>query len=591
MTVKRSILLIITILLVCPALFGQTNTNANLLLQSADGKTVKLLWFFNHWDPNISAFDIKRKEGLQDWMKLNVEPIVPEISTQKKLSIVENDPVAESMVRSKFYKMISTKKVRLTDHAAFLQQLSKDDKALQELTNMMMRDYDLALIAGFAYVDHTVLKKDGYKYGLFIHGSDKIVDSATWNYGEIPDLNTVTNITSRPVNKSGIGIHIIWNADLNKMKMADVAGFNIYREGIRLNSTPITASNSKDPSEFIWYDRSANSTLPIQYSISAESIFGIEGIIKSYTYNPADHPDEYKKAKVTNVASLGYYFKEGIDLQWTFPKEYERFLTGFNIEKDNMPNGYQHVSSVLDASSRSYIDKSPSPTSAYIRFRVNAVYSDKTITTGTERLYYYFPVREPPQPQNLTAQSVSGDKKITVYLTWEPPMNGDTVTDYYRVYVSEPGSNKFVLVTENQPVTASKYTYIIQHGSPGVYKFAVTAFSKGKTESLMSNTVGIQSSSLELATPSISKVSIEKNIALVQWQYPEIADLKGFRLYQNNILIADETVLKKTTAQFITSRLDEGNIYSFTIRAIAENSVLSDYSQPATITIPISPKR
>ena len=580
---KATFTILFLLVLNGPLLFGQYN-NVNLLAQSPDGKTVKLAWFVTKWNSEITGFDVKRKEGLQKWVKLNAEPILPEISLQKKISVVEAEPQAESMIKSKLFKLIATHKITAIDHDSYVKNFMTNDKALRDLSDMIAQDYDLALISGFAYVDHTVSRKTAYQYGVFIAGTDVMLDSVLWSYGQIPDLNTVTGITSQ-ATKGGLGIHIMWDADLNKIKSADVAGFNIYREGIRLNSTPITSANSKDKSEFIWYDRSANCAWPIQYSISAESIFGIEGIIKSYNYNPDDHPAEYKKTAITRVASLGYYFKDGIEVQWNFPKEYERFLKGFSVEKDNMPGGYRQVSPLLDPSARVFVDKSESPVSAYIRLRVNAVFADKTIAWGREKLYFYFPVREPPPPQKLTAQSVSGDKKITVYLTWDPRMDGDTITDRYKVYVAEPLSDKFELVSDAKSVKSNKYTYVIQHGSPGLYRFCISALTRGEDESPMSDTVGVQSSSMELPQPVIEKVTVDKDIALIEWQYPDISDLRGFRLFQDKVLIASERQLKKKMFQFITSKLDEGKTYEFTLRAIAENGVLSDFSKPYPVII------
>ncbi len=409
----------------------------------------------------------------------------------------------------------------------------------------------------------------------------------TWSYGQIPDLNTVREITSRSVPGKN-GVQLIWNVDINKMKAGDVTGYNIYRNGIRLNPMPITAANSKDLSEFTWNDRSANSAAPTQYSISAESMFGIEGMIRSYKYDPAEHPEEYKKAIVKDITSLGYYFKEGINVKWTFPKDFEGFIKGFYIEKDNMPDGYKRVSGLLDPSVRSMVDTSASQVSGYIRFRVVAVYNDRTAIAGVERIYNYFPVRQPPIPQNIKAQVAKGDKKIMVHLSWNSPITGDSATDYYRVYASDPANDDLNLITENKPVRKNSFTYTIEHGSAGNYRFCVSAVGKNSSESALSDTVTVKIPSLELPAPTITKVFADNNKAEIQWAYADIADLKGFKLYQNKNIIATEKELNKNTRKFITAKLDAGSTYEFTLRAIAEDSVISEYAAPVLFSIPVT---
>jgi hypothetical protein len=583
----RAFLSTVVILLLAHTLQAQRD-NVSLLVQSPDGRTVKLLWLFKSWNSDITGFDIKRKDGLQDWVKLNTVPVLPEISAKKKLSVVEPDKSEESRVRAKLYKLLAAKKIQPIDNAAYLNKLNNDPKAVQELSGNISHDYDVALMSGFAFVDRSVIKRTNYEYGVFIQGTNVLLDSVLWNYGQIPDLNAVTDITSKATTEKK-GIQITWNADLEKMKKGDVAGFDIYREGIRINAAPVY-STSKDPSEFTWYDKSANSSVANQYSISAESLFGIEGIIRSYTYNPYDHPAEYKKAEVTEIKSLGYYFKDGIRITWTFPKEYKRFIKGFYVEKDNMPAGYATVSPLLDAEESTFADKTISPVTGYIRFRVTALYNDKTMAQGMERIYNYFPVREPPPPQNIKATMYPADKKTVIALAWDKPMSGDTLTDYYNVYDYDTIADKYNLVS-NKPVRANKYNYSIDHGVAGIHKIYITAVGKNLAESAGSDTLLMAAPSLELPPPILSELFADSGKVVARWAYPDIRDLKGFRLYQDKNVIADESILKKNVREFKSPALPEGSSNNFMLRAITDNGVLSDFSAPMPVTIPYTRKK
>ncbi len=580
---KYYFLTLFGILLTVQTLIAQ-NEQVSLLVQSPDGKNVKIAWFIKKWNSDITGFDVKRKEGLQDWVKLNKEPILPGISMKKNLSATGVDKNEENKLKARLFKLLASRKLKETEISALLQKLSTDEKALKNMMDMMARDNEIALMNGFAFTDHTITNKTDYQYGLFIQGTDKLLARTSWNYGEIPDLNMVTEITSKATTKSK-GVQIIWNADLSKMKAGYVAGFNIYRQGIRLNNDPVLSVNYKDASEFTWNDKSANSNTPIQYSIGAESIFGIEGIIRSYTYDPADHPAEYKLSEVTEVNSNGYYFKEGISVKWAFPKEYERFIKGLYVEKDNLPAGYKRVSELLGPSVRSFIDKTPSPVTAYVRFRIVALYNDKTQSPGREMIYSYFPVNEPPPPQNVAAKNIVDNKSNSINLTWDPKITGDGVTDNYKVYVWAPAEEKFRLVNEDRPVKGTSYVYNIHNGNTGLYKFFVSSASKAGAES-SSDTISLQVSGFQLPVPVITKLSLDSNKAIVQWKYADIPDLKGFRLYRNKIMIAGESILKKNARDFIPADMEAGNTYEFTVTAVSESGTVSEPSSPASLIVP-----
>lgn len=577
---KLSALTIVGVLLSIQVLFAQKES-ARLMLQSPNGKTVKLIWFVDSGTAEMTGFDIKRKAGLADWVKLNAEPIVPGISMKRSFQAQGATKAEESILKAKLFKLLSSRKLNETDEQYFSRLLS-DREALLKLNEILSADYDVAMMHGFAFLDHSISNKTDYQYGLFVAGTNLMLAKAVWNYGEIPDLNTITEITSRSaVGKSGV--EVIWNADAAKMATGYVAGFNIYRQGIPLNSSLITRSK-KDTTEFSWYDKSANSAIPIQYSISAQSVFGVEGIIKSYTYEPADHPTQYNKAEVTEINSLGYYFKDGININWKFPKEKERFIKGFYIEKDNMPNGYKHVSSLLAPDTRSFVDVTPSPPSVYLRFRVLTVYNDRTMERGVERLYSYFPISEPPRPQNLTAELPATNNKVIIALRWAGRIAGDSATDHYVVYANEQGSDKYSAVTEGTQLKGNKYTYRVPDGIARGYKFYVTAVNRVSIESVTSDTIAVQVPTTALPAPVIFRATAETNSVLLQWQYPEVIDLKGFTLIQNDKVIATEKELHKNTRQFQVNA--EKGTNTFVLRALCDNGVISENSAPVSVVMP-----
>jgi hypothetical protein len=574
------------LVLLSATLFTHSQTvNSNLLAQSPDGKIVKLVWFLKTVPGDITGFDIKRKDGLGEWKKLNTFPILPGIGLKKSLATAESDNTEATRIREKLRDMVSAGKLREYDYNTFLQKWKNNDKEIQDIILLAALDFDVSVICGFGFVDRTVSQKMDYEYGLFQQGTDKLLASVMWNYGEIPDLDVVTEITSRSVPGKK-GIRLIWNVDMNKMKGSYVAGFNVYKRGIRLNDQPISLADMNDPSQYSWNDLSADGTAPDHYSISAASLFGIEGIIRSYTYNPADHPEEYKKAVVTNITSLGFYFKDGINIDWTFPHEYERFIKGFYIEKDNMPEGYRRVSKLISPDTRTFIDKTGSPVSSYTRIRVSALYNDKNVANGVERLYSYFLMIDPPKPQNTRVSGSIQNKKFSMTLSWDPIMNGDSLTHHYKVYMFDAENNRFIALVNNLPLKSTSYTHNIEPAIATKYRFSVAGVSRTNVESVPGDTVSISSPSLILPAPAINKYMPDISKLNINWNYADIADLLGFRLYRDEVLIADEKVLKKNTREYNITDLLPGSVNNFTLRAVSDRGVTSESSAPLQVAIP-----
>ncbi|GAA4468020.1 hypothetical protein GCM10023093_24850 [Nemorincola caseinilytica] len=458
----------------------------NLMAQSPDGKTVKLVWFFNSVQMDMSGFDIKRKDGLGDWKKLNSAPLMPGISLKKDLIPAGPDGIEIARVKEKLKDLLKNGSVQEYSYPAFMARWKAGDKAIQDIFMLAELDFDVSLMSGFGFVDRTVTQRIDYQYGLFVHGTNVQLAQVSWNYGEIPDLNVVQDITSRVDPGTSRGVHLVWNADMDKVKAGYVTGFNIYKRGIRLNDRPIAVAEGKGrASEFEWLDKTGSATTMDQYSISAQSLFGIEGIIRSYTFHPHEHPAEYKKPIVTNLTSLGYYFKDGMSIEWSFPPEYERFIKGFYVEKDNMPAGYMRTSALLNRATRSYIDRSGSQANYYIRVRVVAIYEDRSVINGVERLFNYFPSPEAPKPHNTVIKAVmDNNRRQMLHISWDPPINGDNTTHHYRLYQYDALNDKFVLQADDLPLRPAMYKLPVPQGNGGSYKFYVVAVNKAGTESM-----------------------------------------------------------------------------------------------------------
>jgi len=478
------VLFLVSLFLFIGILSYAQGNSVNLLAQSPDGKTVKIVWSFKDVPQDIMGFDIKRKDGLGDWKLLNASPIMPGISLRKDLSPTGIDNIDANRIREKLRDMLASKTVTENNFGWFMRKWKNGDRSVMDVIALSRMDFDVSLFSGFGYVDRTVVQKMDYKYGLFKSGTDTLIAQISWNYGAIPDLNVIQEISSRVVPGSMRGVELIWEANSDGMKSGYVSGFNIYKRGIRLNERPVSSNDPNNPTQFSWTDVTAPTDVTDHYSISAESLFGIEGTIRSYTYEPSDHPAKYYEPEVTHLSSEGYFFKDGTSVKWTFPHNEERYIKGFYVEKENMPNGYIRVSELLPPSARSFLDKSGSQANYYLRVRVVAVYNDKSLIGGAPRLFNYFPSSEPPKPQNIRIENINVRGKDALRIVWDGPMTGDNVTAGYRIYQYDVLNDKFTLMADNIPVSDHEYLYSLGAARQKVYKYYVTGVSRTDNESM-----------------------------------------------------------------------------------------------------------
>ena len=159
-------LLFITVLTMVFYTGWANKIEAKLIGESQDGKTVKLMLFVKKWDKSLTGFNIKRKTAANEWVTINSEVIVPEISLDKNLQVVENSTEELLRLKSKLKYLLDKGTLQLSDAQSFSNTLS-DNNALKNLSRSFGQDFDLALISGFGMTDRNILEGTE-QYGLFL---------------------------------------------------------------------------------------------------------------------------------------------------------------------------------------------------------------------------------------------------------------------------------------------------------------------------------------------------------------------------------------------------------------------------------------
>jgi hypothetical protein len=575
--------IVVLLFFFCQAALAQ---EASLLGESADGKTVRLLWFFSTWDKNTKGFDIKRRMANGNWQTLNSSLIVPEISLTKSFLNVDPNTSENNRLHNKLQQWAAQKKVKLVSAARFLQILSSDDKAVQQLNIALALDYDLALVSGFALVDRSTTAGTTYEYGLFpvkTNNEESLVATFTWKAGTAAMLSPSVNVTARPypVNNT---IELQWTLDKEKTKDLAVAGYNIYKRvgpaWKKLNTTPIGGSN--DQTSFTYFDNSSSASQLVNYAFSLQTMFGNEGSKVQYVYRPAEHPLTYKTPQLDDVATRGNTFV----LNWIFPKEKEALLKGFVVAKANLPDTTKQRSALLPASQRSFTDNRFSPAGSYVQFSVKAVYNDGEEVPSNEQLAFYLPPLALPKPTHVTGQWIKEADKTWIALSWDLKPSTDSLTQRYHLYASSPADTSLSLQASGPDITENHLRFDVFNTKAATYKFKIVPVSKYNTEGPASDLLTVYAPATVLGIPALDSFSVDSsNRVSLYWKYGDTSGIKGFRLLQNGTEIVGADRLPKETQTFTTAPLQEDERYVFTLQAISAYGIQSPVSYPLNVSI------
>lgn len=557
-------LIIVAIIAVfCSLVTWGQNGDATLFAQSPDGKQVHLLWSFRKAPTDTAGYYIAWKNNNSGWKPINRNNYVPgfiNFQNSKQVKISKCVALLEKLGIDNF------------SQSKFLTAWTANDKGMKTIAYTASQSFECATCIGLAAKD-TPATTTVISYGLFSASNKQLLATTTWAPGSTSKLESVNNISTRPLQGEQKGIIVTWNADLAKLSETHVSGFYVYKEGIRMNDWPVSNSNNtSNITEFSFIDSNASAEENINYGISAVTSLGIEGPIITYQHLPEEHPKKYESARVTRIESLGFYFKEGTSVQWSLPKEIEQFVKGFVVEKQNIPGVYKIVSGILPATTRSFIDSSGSNIDGYLAIRVTTIYKDRTSITGQPLLYSYLPMLEPVRPTNLTAKQTGDDRGGSIQIMWDEPMQGDSLTDKYRIYLGDEQSGSFSPLQTTLSKNKHIYTHSVPAGSSGIkFKFFVSSISKDGSESAPSDTIVVTLPKNLLKAPEFVAKAMPSRQVKVNWQYPKVTELEGFRVYINNELVADEKILKANSREYISLAQAAGTKCTVTIMAIGAN--------------------
>ncbi len=599
--ILKKTIIILAITLITSSLFSQTNFK---LKGEGNNEKVSVWVRVDKWSDNLTGYYIKRRyvdENGQsgNWKSLNKKILVPGNEVNKNLSnVTNNKKLIKELEELRTVYLNNTAK-RETKISSITEQELKDQLSNPEVAQMIellfAYDYKIALMFGFGYIDFNKPKSYAVEYGVFpvINGSESNDPSATykWVVGTETDLSV--DIEKQKVKKRKDKVKLEWVFNKNSFDANEnLAGFNIMRKPTggsyeKINSNTIWVNKSSQRRIVLYYDTIPSMDVSYSYALVPLSFFNTEGEMYEIVLN-TKIPDDVPPPVIKSDMEYGYDFvKNGAEIKWEFDSLYTDAISGFIVQRmDKAEDGFITVSDTINASLRSYIDKTlKQGDNLKFYYKVTALQPESYPLVSNRLTLYYDPYPEPSKPGLLKAEPKIENGTAQVALSWTE--DKDLLSQIKGYQIRSDFGADFLASDQNIPlITDFNYTYKVEGVKGKKYLFSLFYVDKEDRSHPYTDTIPVIIPSDYIPAVEFESIQVINNKIKLTWNYKDgIDDLAGFRLYRNGKLIADESILTAEKREWLSLLLQPGK-YSYTIKAVSMFGLetrLSRYKKTGTI--------
>lgn len=523
-----------------------------LFAVSGDTK-IQLKWMSKKIDVS-GSFDIYKNEN-GSWQKLNTAPITPSpVITEAELKSAKNPfPNDKSYV---FY--IQNKNTKETS-------ANKKAYAEYQLALGAIFDNPLAKHLGLYFEDNAVVKGKSYSY--------KLVDAKTQK--EISIVNNV--ISGELVNapENGKVVQEKQNCKLTWKHNEDFMGYNIYRNGIKLNAEPIMAN----------LEKAVYQTNFVDVNVPAGNY---DYVIKGITFlNTESKPSAELKIEIKDVTPpkavkgfKGERKNDEVVLNWTASTDKE--ISGYNVlRSEDKGKTFKKINTqLLAVSENKYTEKLDKSSYGSYLYCIASVDKDNN-GSKTVPVSIFVPDHEAPsQPKDLIGRAEVG--KIT--LTWK--VNTEKDLAGYRIYrgLKDDDENEMLLLNVS-PQTGTTYVDVFNEKAGTKFIYKVTALDKSFNESEKAVAWIQLPDVIAPSAPFLKEANYERNQVNLKWD-PVLTDaILGYDVYR----VVDGRESKVNIdlikeSNFSDKSLRQKGIYEYYVKAIDSAKLVSKASNKLVIT-------
>ena len=452
-------------------------------------------------------------------------------------------------------------------------------------------DYEIALFAGWAFTDSTVLPNENYLYRVELNQKNNTKNLLIERGNALASLSDVTELP-KPIDFIGIfkDKTVILSWEMLQLKDTYAAYFveksedgNTFKA---LGDLPVVNISNRDENPakgMIYVDSLQQNEKQFAYRLRGETIFGELGpysnVVSGIGLSGAQAAPLIVKTAMSS--------KDDIELEWEFPLEEEKNISSFELiySPDDRTSTYKLLKNKISSNNRKVQTKSQSPSNY---FKILAVSKD-----GTRKESFSTLVQPEDNEPPIAPIEVRGkiDSTGIVHLEWKP--NTEKDLQGYHVFRSDQKGDELARVTKRTFLEA-KYSDTVQLASLNskVYYY-ITAMDQRYNQSPPSVILELEKPDIvKPKSPIFESYEIKDGIISLKWLKSQSDDVAKYELYRKNLSSNESTFakiyeskdIKTDILNYEDKNIKEDEKYKYYVIAIDKSNLKSDPSPEITLT-------
>lgn len=450
-------------------------------------------------------------------------------------------------------------------------------------------DYDVAVLAGWAYTDTDVKDNERYLYTVELNSTNNTNTLIVEQGKAVASLNDREDLPS-PLGFVGIyqdrTVTLAWEY----LQLRDI--YTAYfieksEDGTSfapLGDLPVMNMNDKPDREatgLIYVDSLAQNDQNYSYRIRGKTLFGEYGPYSDVVSGKG------KKTLETSprIKSFDIAQDETITLNWEFPQEAEKDIDSFELlhSENDEKGSYRIVKNKIPAKDRTLETKSISPSNY---FKIKALGKNNDDRESFAALVQPNDNTPPAIPIELKGEI---DTTGLVHLGWKPNTEKDFAG--YHVFRGTRAGEELVRLTA-QAIEMPQYTDSVQlkNLNSKVYYY-ITAIDYRKNQSEPSKIIELEKpDKLKPEAPTFTAYKTENGVIQLGWAKSYSQDVTTHKLYRQALddpdrrwLVVYESKDMNPTYDYADKDVIADHRYKYYLLAVDKNGLVSDKSQEITL--------
>ncbi len=532
--------------------FSVKSQEIKLFGESVNGK-IQLKWMSKKLF-NDSSYDILRNDGNGNWQKINSSSII----ASEIISVAELKSSKNKYTNDKSYKFyIETKNTKEKD-------VNRQAYADYQLSIGAIFDNQLAKHMGIYFQDDNVEAGKNYSY--------KLVDAKSQK--EISVLNNIKagEISPAPekveINQEKQNVKLTWKNNENFF------GYNIYRNGSKINEEPIFANLENNIYSVSYVDQK----LPegnYNYVIKGITFLNTESKPSNglnFSVKDLTPPLAVKGTKAERKDNI-------VTISWIQTNDKE--VVGYNVlRSDDNGKFYKKITAQpLKINDTKFNDRFEETVSGTFYYKIETIDSNGNSTTSNN-VSILVPDHFPPsKPVDLISRVQPGK----ILLSWKPNSEKDLAG--YRIYrgLKDDDENEMLLLNV-APQKEANYTDIFNEKAGTKFIYKVVAIDNSFNESPKSSLWVQLPDVIAPQAPVLKEAVIENGKVNLKWDEVLTDKILGYDVYRIYNSKEEKITSQPVKSNLFSDEVIKRGIIEYFIKAVDSAKLESKPSNKIAIT-------